>query len=403
MSGEDRRPVSQVPEDSVDPCMLHFFHSDPSPSHIHDSSTLLPPYNFTDQFSFDSFAYNPSTPAEPLWDDRHDPILPSAIEFPHLTAIMHEPQFPPVSFPEPFAMLDQTQYATSEWDAMMACPDHYFANTEYCMFPEALPAVDAPPARDAMMAFPDHCFANTEYCIFPEALPAVDASACRRDRPRGNRSCVILPSRSGVATPPDTPKKQRQKKKAPYPLPPRASGFVPSNPEELTAHERKRLYLDSLENYVNYLHSHFATLNIAPPPLERISSYRGLPMNSLRSMYLTLGTMADTLHARIEEEEKRSIQLQNLYDQLERDGLLSTPSDEPSCEGVGSPPSDEPYNDGVVYPSSDEPYGGGGVSPASDSETIHTSSSDTCIDQTELAIAKADDAFEFILVQYSSP
>ena len=52
--------------------------------------------------------------------------------------------------------------------------------------------------------------------------------------------------------------------------------------EALSSHEKKRYYLESLEQYVMYLHEQLKLVGTEPVPLERVSTYRGLSSRSIR-------------------------------------------------------------------------------------------------------------------------
>ncbi|KAJ7103463.1 hypothetical protein B0H15DRAFT_214797 [Mycena belliarum] len=93
-----------------------------------------------------------------------------------------------------------------------------------------------------------------------------------------------------------------------YPLP-GPNGFVPSDPDDLSSHEKKRLYVESLERYIQYLHQLFAFLNIAPAPLQRVSNYRALTSRSMRTILLVLRRSAEAIHALTVEEASKSIHL----------------------------------------------------------------------------------------------
>ena len=52
--------------------------------------------------------------------------------------------------------------------------------------------------------------------------------------------------------------------------------------DTITSHDKKRLYLDCLENYVVYIHQQMRFAGIDPVPIERVSSGRGLVSRSIR-------------------------------------------------------------------------------------------------------------------------
>ncbi|KAJ7783859.1 hypothetical protein DFH07DRAFT_207692 [Mycena maculata] len=182
-----------------------------------------------------------------------------------------------------------------EWDTIVNMVDDFFANTEYCDFY----AAGAMPAPEVVMPSPrvsalyedsgaylaNDFIATTEYCQHatpaPELVPTSASyegtGAYMANDFFADTECdffeVVAPSspRSTGAS----PRKRRILKPRPRnPPPPRTSGFIPSDPDDISPHEKKRLYLQCLENYVMYLHSLFARINVAPLPLERVSNYR---------------------------------------------------------------------------------------------------------------------------------
>ncbi|KAJ7487671.1 hypothetical protein B0H11DRAFT_1105014 [Mycena galericulata] len=330
MLREDRRPSRRFPEDSVNTYMHPFPLYPPPPQ---ESFILDPQYNPTDQNIFDTFPYYPSPNADTYlstdsllpvnWahcqsTDIQDLVYPTQAEYPYLCDIMQSPELPlhtpvhsPLFLPDPEseALTYNPAYSTptGEWDTITDMTDYIFSNTEYCDF-SAPPIADVPPSPP-----------------MPEA-PEIS--------PRKYKS----------------PRKPRA---ARGPPPARASGFVPSDPDDLSSHEKKRLYLSCLENYVQYLHQLFASINVVPHPLERVSNYR-LTSRSMRTILLHLGKSADTIQSLTVEEESK---FKDLHD------------------AAYLPPV--PY-DGAFYQDYQyEGHGPGAVSPSSDSGS--TSSSGTYV------------------------
>ncbi|TRM66156.1 hypothetical protein BD626DRAFT_566782 [Schizophyllum amplum] len=84
-------------------------------------------------------------------------------------------------------------------------------------------------------------------------------------------------------------------------------GFVPTNPESLSSHEKKRYYLESLEQYVMYLHEQLKLVASEPVPLERVSTYRGLSSRSIRTLLVHMRNGVGKLALRTEHEEQKFI------------------------------------------------------------------------------------------------
>lgn len=57
--------------------------------------------------------------------------------------------------------------------------------------------------------------------------------------------------------------------------------------DAISTHDKKRFYLDCVEQYVIYLHEQLRLEKIEPVPVERVSSGRGLASRSIRVSSLT--------------------------------------------------------------------------------------------------------------------
>ncbi|EKM61183.1 uncharacterized protein PHACADRAFT_190331 [Phanerochaete carnosa HHB-10118-sp] len=62
-------------------------------------------------------------------------------------------------------------------------------------------------------------------------------------------------------------------------------GFQPTDPDTVTSHDKKRHYLECLEQYILWLHDQIGLAGHAPSRLERIDSYRGLNSPTIRAGY----------------------------------------------------------------------------------------------------------------------
>lgn len=60
------------------------------------------------------------------------------------------------------------------------------------------------------------------------------------------------------------------------------SDVCPRLRDRITSHDKKRSYLECLEEYVQWLHEEVRRAGETPVPLERISKYDGLSNRSLR-------------------------------------------------------------------------------------------------------------------------
>ncbi|KAJ6575188.1 hypothetical protein B0H19DRAFT_631219 [Mycena capillaripes] len=323
-----------------------------------DSSfTIHPPYNPTDLNFFDSFAYYPSDAVVYLGDP-----LPSdwahyqstnvqdfnitEAEYPYVSS-MHYPlhtSFPPEQFvplfPDPRADNHTlpTQFVPFFPDPS---PDNQAVPEPFIpLFPDpsaAMPySLDQPPTAcdlNTILNFPDRFpefFAQPEYCeeFYAPQPTAIVASD------------VIELSESTARPPPPVKRSKAQKSRAAPRIrarpAARSSGFVPSDPDDLSSYEKKRLYAECLEHYVQYLHQLFAWINVQPVPLERVSSYRELASRSMRTILLHLGKSADILHGLIihEEEKFKDLKIREVL------GGAHTPTSESPDDTAASPASD---------------------------------------------------------------
>ncbi|KAG8219865.1 hypothetical protein J3R82DRAFT_844 [Butyriboletus roseoflavus] len=73
-------------------------------------------------------------------------------------------------------------------------------------------------------------------------------------------------------------------------------GFTPTDPDTISSHEKKRHYLECLEQYVLYLHEQLRLVQTAPLALERVSTYRGLSSRSIRTLLVHMQNTNKTLH-----------------------------------------------------------------------------------------------------------
>ena len=66
--------------------------------------------------------------------------------------------------------------------------------------------------------------------------------------------------------------------------------------DTISSHEKKRHYLECLEQYVLYLHEQLRLVHTAPLALERVSTYRGLSSRSIRTLLVHMQNTNKTLH-----------------------------------------------------------------------------------------------------------
>ncbi|TFK41087.1 hypothetical protein BDQ12DRAFT_678870 [Crucibulum laeve] len=106
-------------------------------------------------------------------------------------------------------------------------------------------------------------------------------------------------------------------------------GFIPTDPsistcsamfaslniglpsDTITSHEKKRHYLECLEQYVTYLHQQLGLVGAIPHPFERIASYGGLDNRSVRTLLLHMEDVNRKLNLRTLYEEQRFLGLRD--------------------------------------------------------------------------------------------
>lgn len=82
----------------------------------------------------------------------------------------------------------------------------------------------------------------------------------------------------------------------------------------MSAHEKKRYYLEALEQYVIYLHDQLRLVHTEPLPLQRVATYPGMSSRSIR-VYLFFSyldpelTFTQTLLVHM-EDSARNLNLQ---------------------------------------------------------------------------------------------
>ncbi|KAJ7169948.1 hypothetical protein C8R46DRAFT_1265959 [Mycena filopes] len=303
MSREDRRPLLQVPEDSVNTYM--------PPSYPPQAFTLQPPYN-----PIDAIPYFLSDPLPPDWaffqPTNVQDFIVTDTEHPYHAPNSFVPVFPDMQPP----MLDQELSPIPQFDLSLA-PDQPLLHDAAQFVPfmpdpnqllshnldQLAAAYDLNAMLNQPIHFPDF-FAQPEYYHVPTAIEASE---------------MVQSSVGSVPSPAPRARRTRSKT-APAFARVRPSGFAPSDPDEISSHEKKRLYVSCLEQYICYLHGLFASINVTPVPLERAPTARGLSSRSLRTILLCLGRSADLVHTMTKQAEEK------FHDLTMREALLDAQS-----------------------------------------------------------------------------
>ncbi|KAI6133118.1 hypothetical protein EDD16DRAFT_1699255 [Pisolithus croceorrhizus] len=156
---------------------------------------------------------------------------------------------------------------------------------------------DYPYAYDIALALPQHPFTDTPQTIIPTPSDLLSSSTVEPDKPKPPRPDPLLPD-SGLVNKTETQRKARQRAVA------EEIGFVPTDPDTISSHEKKRHYLECLEHYVLYLHEQFRLVQTPPLALERVSTYRGLSSRSIRTLLVHMQNVNKNLHQSILAEEQ---------------------------------------------------------------------------------------------------
>ncbi|KAI0317092.1 hypothetical protein OF83DRAFT_1059254, partial [Amylostereum chailletii] len=73
-------------------------------------------------------------------------------------------------------------------------------------------------------------------------------------------------------------------------------GFPPTDPDGMSCHDKKRRYLECLEEYVVYLRDQATLAGLQPIELERVPTYRGLNSRSIRTMIIHMEDKIRAMH-----------------------------------------------------------------------------------------------------------
>ncbi|KAF8507097.1 hypothetical protein F5888DRAFT_71373 [Russula emetica] len=86
-------------------------------------------------------------------------------------------------------------------------------------------------------------------------------------------------------------------------------GFSPTDPDTISSHDKKRYYLECLEQYITYLHEQLRLVGHEPVALERVSTYRGLTSRSIRTMLVNTQNVLRKTHEETIAEEGNFLKL----------------------------------------------------------------------------------------------
>ncbi|KAI0715245.1 hypothetical protein C8Q76DRAFT_618928 [Earliella scabrosa] len=94
-------------------------------------------------------------------------------------------------------------------------------------------------------------------------------------------------------------------------------GFTITDPDSITSHDKKRSYLECLEEYVQWLHEQIHLVGHKPVTLERISTYRGLKNRSLRTILVHNQNTLYKLNMQKLEAEAKYMELEKAVEMMQ--------------------------------------------------------------------------------------
>ncbi|KAF9242876.1 hypothetical protein BU15DRAFT_72526 [Melanogaster broomeanus] len=241
--------------------------------------------------------------------------------FPHHTDNLH--QAPPISstgFHPPPAISHQLSYpsartdtnavatqttnssAPSMFDYYAAAPQQLFPTPAELLTGLTSTSMSAPShhrqhSQQSQQSHQPHQRAITEVPLHTQSPPPPQISG----RHIPEESSTFPPD--GVLNKADSQRKARQRAIA------NEVGFMPTDPDTISSHEKKRHYLECLEQYVLYLHEQLRLVQTPPLKLERVSSYRGLSSRSIRTLLVYMQNTNKNLHASTLLEEQAFLDL----------------------------------------------------------------------------------------------
>ncbi|KAI0274647.1 hypothetical protein BC834DRAFT_2977 [Gloeopeniophorella convolvens] len=87
--------------------------------------------------------------------------------------------------------------------------------------------------------------------------------------------------------------------------------FLPTDPDTISSHDKKRYYLECLEHYITYLHEQLRLVGHEPVALERVSTYRGLNSRSIRTVLVHAQDVVRKTHDETMREEETFLRLRD--------------------------------------------------------------------------------------------
>jgi len=87
--------------------------------------------------------------------------------------------------------------------------------------------------------------------------------------------------------------------------------FRATDPDLITSHEKKRLYVGGLEEYVVWMEEQVRLLGKQPKPMQKLPDYKGISSRSLRTMLAHFQNEAEKLHTLLKNKEQNFLELES--------------------------------------------------------------------------------------------
>ncbi|EMD42213.1 hypothetical protein CERSUDRAFT_120988 [Gelatoporia subvermispora B] len=160
-------------------------------------------------------------------------------------------------------------------------------------------------------------YGNTPQVMFPtpcELLTDIstrDRSASGSTNTNGTEAAEVAEAANAPRKSKSSEKQPENQRKAYFRAVAESVGFQPTDPDTITSHDKKRSYLECLEQYVQWLHEQIRLVGHEPIAIERVSTYRGLNSRSIRTLLVHMQDEIRKLNVRIAQEERDYVRLQS--------------------------------------------------------------------------------------------
>ncbi|THH04438.1 hypothetical protein EW146_g10176 [Bondarzewia mesenterica] len=244
------------------------------------------------------------------------------------------PQSLPYALPQHLWPTDMTPYPL---DPPPVHDPLHSPNGWPCLLPNPSPeSLPYPPLSGPL----EHAFPPPSPPSPPQDLLQAYSDAPRPTFPTPSQLLTDLASctQAPAAAKRDSDKKVETQRKARQRIVADSVGFSPTDPsvrpltlrrssltsplntsDTISSHDKKRFYLECLEQYIMYLHDQLRLVGADPVPLERVSTYRGLTSRSIRTMLVHMQMSLKKAHEETLTEERAFLDLTDKVAALDAD------------------------------------------------------------------------------------